>query len=359
MSFSSSRLQQARRRRGLTKVRLAELAGLSVKTVTDFELGVREPTDESLGRLAEALRFPIAFFARPEVEGISEDSVSFRSMSKMTAGQRNAAIAASELALELNEWITARFDLPPVDVPDMRDHAPEAAAESVRAAWGLGSNPVRSMVHLLEAHGIRVFSLAERNRQVDAFSFWRDHVPFCFLNTMKSAEHGRLDAAHELGHLVLHRHGHPHGREAENEAQRFGSAFLMPAATVLATQPTVATISACIARKKIFGASLAAYVRRLFDTGRISDWMYRSLCIEIAKAGYRTREPEPTSHETSQVFTKVLAALAADGTTKAEIATELGVYQKDLDALMFGLVMTAVEGEGQGRTGRTGTLRFV
>jgi len=53
-----------------------------------------------------------------------------------------------------------------------------------------------------------VCSLAEQCREVDAFSLWRHGSPFVFLNTQKTPEHSRFDVAHELGHLVLHRHGH-------------------------------------------------------------------------------------------------------------------------------------------------------
>jgi hypothetical protein len=60
-----------------------------------------------------------------------------------------------------------------------------------------------------------VFSLSVDAAEVEAFSMWKEGAPFIFLNTGKSAEHGRFDAAHELGHLVLHRHEAPSGREAD------------------------------------------------------------------------------------------------------------------------------------------------
>jgi IrrE N-terminal-like domain len=72
---------------------------------------------------------------------------------------------------------------------------------------------------LLEAKGTR--ALAENTKTVDAFSFWRRERPFIFLNLMKTPERSRLDAAHELAHLVLDRHGGPQGRRAEEEAKRF------------------------------------------------------------------------------------------------------------------------------------------
>jgi IrrE N-terminal-like domain len=60
--------------------------------------------------------------------------------------------------------------------------------------------------------------------------------PFVFLNTLKSGEHSRFDAA-ELGHLVLHRHAAPNGQEAEQDANAFASALLMPSASVRAHAP--------------------------------------------------------------------------------------------------------------------------
>ncbi len=75
----------------------------------------------------------------------------------------------------------------------------EAAAEMLRAHWGIGELPVKNMIALLESRGIRVYSLAIDAKEVDAFSMWKGGRPFVFLNTFKSAEHCRFDAAREIG----------------------------------------------------------------------------------------------------------------------------------------------------------------
>lgn len=54
---------------------------------------------------------------------------------------------------------------------------------------------------------MRVFSLPIESVAIDAFSVWHQGTPFVFLNPMRSGERGRMDAAHELGHLTLHEHG--------------------------------------------------------------------------------------------------------------------------------------------------------
>src|SRR4051812_49840644 len=86
--FNASRLDLARRRRGLTKSKLASSAGISTRIVTAYERREREPSDETLQRLASVLNFPVEFFAGDDVEEPSIDGVSFRALSSMTARQR-------------------------------------------------------------------------------------------------------------------------------------------------------------------------------------------------------------------------------------------------------------------------------
>ncbi len=79
--------------------------------------------------------------------------------------------------------------------------------QRLRFEWELGYSRIPNMVHLLEAHGVRVFSLPEHLSDVDAFSFWWQGTPFVLLNTRKSAEPGRFDADHEQVIAVKHRWG--------------------------------------------------------------------------------------------------------------------------------------------------------
>lgn len=226
---------------------------------------------------------------------------------------------------------------------------PEAAAQVVRAEWGLGEKPAPNMIHLLEAHGVRVFSLAQECRQVDAFSFSHSAQPFVFLNTQKSGEHSRFDAAHELGHLVLHWHHElPQGRQAEREANRFASAFLLPAASLVSAAPRYPTLKDLIAIKRPWKVSVAALTHRLYTLGAMSEWQYRSLFVELSRRGYRTKEPSPINRETSQILNKVFGTLRKEGIAKADIAGQLNLHAKDLDALVFGLAMLPMGGGRKG-----------
>jgi Zn-dependent peptidase ImmA (M78 family) len=179
---------------------------------------------------------------------------------------------------------------------------------------GVGELSISNLIHLLEANGVRVFSLAENCVEVDAFSFWMDNKPFVLLNTMKTPERSRFDAAHELGHLVLHKHSTNNGRQAEQDADRFASAFLMPERSVLASVPRMPSLDLLISLKKNWKVSLAALVRRTFDVGLSTEWHYRQLSIELARRGYRTGEPQGMEErEKSLVLDKVFSALRTKG----------------------------------------------
>jgi Zn-dependent peptidase ImmA (M78 family)/DNA-binding XRE family transcriptional regulator len=348
--ISPSRLTLARHRRGLTKKALAEAVGVSVRSLSGYEAGTQEPSELTLMRLAERLDFPVAFFRRPQIDQLPLAGSSFRALSRMTASKRDQALSAGQLAKELAEWINERFHLPTSDLPRYRGVDPETAAEAVRNEWGLGERPIQNMVHLLEAHGVRVFSLAEETRDMDAFSCWVDDVPYVFLNTrMKTAEHGRMDGAHELGHLVLHRdHDVPRGRREEHEANLFGAAFLMPKASVVAEAPIGGNIEDLIRAKRRWNVSLASLAYRMNVLELLSEWQYRSLFIEISARGYRTHEPNGIQRETSQLLMKVFQALRDEGVSQADVARELDYPPEELHKLIFGLVMTPVEG-GEGR----------
>ena len=218
MVFNPTRLDLARRRRGKTKVDLAVEVGVSTRILTAYESGHKQPGSLTLTKLSRALDFPEKFFSGPDLSEPSPEGSSFRALTTLTAQQRHQALAAGALSFALSEWIANRFTTPTVDVPRYQTVDPETAAIAVRSEWQIGDRPAKHMIRLLEQHGVRVFSLADDCVEMDAYSLWHNGIPYVFMNTTKSGERSRMDAAHELGHLVLHAKGGPRGREAELEA---------------------------------------------------------------------------------------------------------------------------------------------
>jgi Zn-dependent peptidase ImmA (M78 family)/transcriptional regulator with XRE-family HTH domain len=343
--ITPSRLTLARKRRGLTLVRLAEAAGISTRSLSAYENGQQQPAPPTVRALARVLAVPAAFLSAPEIDEIPPGAASFRALSKMTAAQRDAACSAGRIALLISDWIEERFVLPAAAVPSLPGLEPETAAEVVRARWGLGQAPVSNMIHLLESRGVRVFSLAEECAAVDAFSLYWHGTPFAFLNTMKSGERGRFDGAHELGHLVLHTdHRVPHGPDAEQDANRFAAAFLMPAASVTAARLAGASVEAILTAKRTWHVSAMALTHRLHELGLLTDWGYRTTCVSLSRLGYRRAEPGGIPRESSQLLSKVFRALRDDGVPPRRIARDLAMSVAELNSHVFGLVPTALPG---------------
>lgn len=343
MDFNGRRLSIARQRRMLSQKGFAERAGVSAHTVSRCEKGLHEPTDSNVEAFASVLGFPKAFFYSADVDRPME--ASFRSQAAMTAALRDAALSAGSIGYLISDWVEQRFNLPAVDLPDLTLHEPEAAARVLREHWSLGERPISNMVHLLESKGVRVFSLTEETRRLNAFSIWRDSKPYVFLNTFKSAESSRFDAGHELAHLVLHQDG-TSGRAAEDQANRFASSFLMPRASVFSRMPWVSGVDSLISHKSFWKVSVAALNYRAHKLDITSDWQYRDLCIQIAQRRYNTSEPAPIARETSVVWDKVLKLLWQDRKSIASLAAELALPETEVNSLVFGTLASGAQGRG-------------
>lgn len=340
--FCAGRLSLARRRRRLSAKALAARSGLAVDTISRLENGLHRPDELTVKKLATALEFPIGFFSGPEPEDIDIGAVSFRSFSKMSARERDAALAAGSLGLHLNLWVEQEFGLPTPNLIDLSHETdPEVAAHLVRHYWELGEKPIGNMLGLLETHGVRIFSLSENTAKVNAFSFWRDHKPFIFLNDFKTAESSIFDTAHELGHLIMHKHGDlKDTRSAEREANAFASAFLMPASDVKARVNYPVTIDIVLLAKKRWRVSAMAMAYRLNNLRILSEWSYKSICVELSRRGFRTSEPDGIERETSIIWRKILSDLWSRKMTKATIADELCLPLDELEGLIWKLAGT-------------------
>lgn len=340
--FNPKRLSLARTRRRLTAKALAAEAGLAPDTISRLENGLHNPDDATVDRVAHALAYPAAFFFEGDVDAIDENAVSFRSFSKMSAKERNAALGAGNLGLQLSRWIDDRFSLPTPNVLDLSDETdPEMAALVIRQHWGIGERPIGNVIGLLETHGIRILSLAENTASVNAFSFWRDDSAYIFLNNFKTPESSIFDTAHELGHLVMHKHGGALGdRNAEREADRFASAFLMPANDIRSRISYPINIDTIIRSKARWRVSAMAMCYRLRSLEILSEWQYKSLCIELGRRGYRSSEPNGIERETSIVWKKILSHLWSNKTTKNDIARDLCIPLDELEGLIWNLTGT-------------------
>jgi Zn-dependent peptidase ImmA (M78 family)/transcriptional regulator with XRE-family HTH domain len=345
--FCADRLKVARYRKKLSGKQLAEAAGLTEVTVSKIENG-HQPDDMTIDKLTIALGYPRAFFFMERPDLLESQAVSFRSLKKMKAAERNASLAAGSNGIGLYQWIDERFKLPAPNLIDLsKEHdRPQVAARLLRQHWGIGDRPIGNILKLFESKGIRVLSLSENTQNVDAYSFWHADHPYVFLNQMKTAERSNFDAAHELGHLVLHFHAQAQSApedDAERQANQFASAFLMPEDDLKNAIGQVYSSSQIIKAKVRWKVSAMALAMRLNQLGMLSDWNYRSIVIDLGQRGYRTGEPLGVEREVSTLLAKVFAALWSKGITKRNIATDLNLPWDEVESLVFGLTGQALE----------------
>ncbi|WP_137122980.1 helix-turn-helix domain-containing protein [Segeticoccus rhizosphaerae] len=359
--LNPTRLAAARKRRGWTLTKLAQETGLSRASLSTYENQHQDPTPQTLATLAAALGVADDFLTGDDLEEIPVEAVSFRALSKMSARTRDRGLNSGRIAILINDWLEDRFELPAPDLPTLTGRAPELAAQEVRARWGVGEQPIGNLVHLLEAHGIRVFSLTDDTKDLDAYCLNWHGQPFIFLSREKSGERHRFNAAHELGHLVLHGEDKtPNGPEAESEANQFAAAFLMPRAGVLAQGLHNAHVQRILHAKKRWNVAAMAMAHRANELGLMTEWAYRTVCVDLSKMGYRRGEPGGIAHESSQLLTKVMQQLRAHGVGAHSIAADLGLSTNEVQAYMLGLTPTAIPGSLSGTVRSRGDhLRLV
>ena len=106
------------------------------------------------------------------------------------------------------------------------------------------------------------------------------------------------------------------------------------------------TIERILAAKSRWRVSAMAMAYRLNALGLLSEWQYKSLCIELGKRGYRSGEPQGIERETSLIWRKVLSQLWTERITKNDIAKSLHLPLDELEGLIWNLAGTDLRPQG-------------
>lgn len=303
ISFDPRRLTLARELQGVRKSDLARSLGVSAVTITHWESGNRNPTTSNVVALAQTLGIAPSFL---ENQGSDTSSISgaphFRSLRSTTQLSRNQAQAYTQVVQDVVHTITEYADLPNLILPDMPADVdnpdsiiPSLAAEQVRREWNLGDKPVRHVVRTMENHGIVVVFAPFQSAAIDAYSTLGTKVPVVVLNPTKGDYYRqRFDAAHELGHLVMHADADPGHKVLEAQAHAFASEFLAPSACIQDELPRVMNGEGWMKLKELkeyWGISMQALLYRAKELGRLSEDAYRNAMVTISRNGWRVKEP--------------------------------------------------------------------
>jgi Zn-dependent peptidase ImmA (M78 family)/DNA-binding XRE family transcriptional regulator len=346
--FEPQRLQVARQLRRQTRTALAEQLDVSPAAVSQWEAGNARPKPQTLMEISRVLKFPVRFFGGDGSPLPSPDTNTafFRSLRKSRQIDREAAMAHACLIAELVRVIERHANLPSLDIPEypIELDAPwddiEAAAQSVRTHWELDNEPIEDMVRELERHGAIAVRLRLAN-DVDAFSWPQEDRPIVILAADKGKkDRSRFDAAHELGHLVMHAHQpEPGNRDLEKQAHRFAGAFLLPADQLIAEWPKGRlSWNSLLQLKQRWQMSLAALLYRGRDLELLTQTGYESAVRYMSRTGWRVTEPGDLGPpERPRLLRSAMSALDQVGITIHELADQANLQIEDVQEYLNGL----------------------
>ena len=341
--FDSTRLRIARQAKMLRKKDLADRAGVSPGAVSQYENGTASPGPKVVAALALALGVPSAYFAADRPLGEAPATIAhFRSLRSTSKQERDRAFAHALMTWELATLIERYVQLPETSLPPDLGLRPddsleqvEAAAREVRLALGIPSGPVPHVVRLLESRGVVCTRLPAQTRRVFAFSCefpGRSVVVLSMERTHRAA--GRFDAAHELGHLVLHHDAEPGTHPVERHANVFASEFLAPTAEIADMLPARADWKCLLDLKEVWGISIQALLFRARQLRIMPEHTYRRAMTEMSSRGWRTQEPGDDGRAEAPVLLRRAIALMADqGITLERIANEARLSVEAIEAI--------------------------
>ncbi len=298
---------------------LAAEAGVSAMAVSKYERGVIRPSAPVLAAIAKALRLPATLLhddAPLELTGVE-----YRASSRMTPVSKRLIHDEIRKQLGLRREIEAlvpevrspAFALPSRQSRVVSMDAIEDVAEDLRDAWGLGAQPISNLTNLLEAHGVRVVHVTISDGWFDGLSAREGDWPVVVVGADWPGDRQRFTLAHELGHLVLAGRLKD-GLDEERACHRFAGAFLAPKSAVknVYVGKSVSPMELVLLKHE-WGLSMAAWIYRLQDVGRIDQETVRALWREFRKNGWNKTEPGPAlPRETATMWQRQVCSLVVE-----------------------------------------------
>lgn len=353
-NFSGNRLTQARKARGFLAVNLAEMVGVSAPTISLYEKGSQKPRYETIIKLSQLLNLPVSYFtSESQVE--KSNTLFYRSMNSATKSMRERVEARHEWALDILEYLREFFDFPALNLPSVSlpenflqldNDTIEETALLLREHWMLSDGPIADMTQVLETNGIILYRGPMGTDKLDAFSDYRTPNPIVALsNDKQNYFRSRFDAAHELGHIMLHQqvdkktlNKPAEFKELEDQANYFASVFLLPSISY-SRDLWSATLDAFRSLKPIWGVSIAMQIIRARNLGFVSPDEEKRLWINRTRRGWTKSEPldSSTPVELPNLIQRCFRVLLDEGIkSKEQIVTDLRMPAQEIESL-FGI----------------------
>lgn len=350
------RLREARTAKQYNQTELAELVGVSRQAISAYEQGEKLPDPETLLKIAQILDQRISFFTTEDLPEFGPMGTHFFRKHGADTKRRNVMSAVlGKWFVNTTRYFDSFINYPPISLPEVpqpasadgryTDEEIEVAAEECRKLWGMGVGPISNVLSLLESKGIAICRVEFVDEQIEAFSFYNGSRPFIFLASEKeSAARARFDAAHELGHLILHKGIAEEDLEdkevlkaVEREANRFAGAFLLPRQS-FPSEVYTTRLDAFLDLKRRWKVAIQAMIYRCKDLGIFDEYQVTNLYKQISAKKWRTKEPLDDLNilplEQPKLLNKAVNIILENGRISAdEITTSLPINTNLLEKM--------------------------
>ena len=256
---------------------------------------------------------------------------------------------------EIDKYLRQFISFPKVNLPTIDYHFTyeqldiqqiEEFAITVRNCCGLGNTPIVNLTNVFQKNGIMISVMNLNNKKIDAFSVWKDTIPYIFLSSEKYSDvRLRFTLAHELGHLLLHANyineeeiqSKVISEKIEKEADLFAVALLLPAIT-FSKDIYSTSIDHFINLKKKWKASIGSMIYRCQDLDLLTENQIKYLKDQMSYNRYWKSEPldniisleQPFAHK--QAFDLILDNHIV---TEADIIEEIGCEASEIEEYSF------------------------
>ncbi len=334
------KLKQSRLAKGLSTREvarsIADRFSITHATLSNYEAGRTTPTMAVLEILASFYGRPLTWFFE---SGPILSNIHYRNLkSRSRVGDLRAFEANAQRWIEaywrLEGLLGVRLANRYQSFEGSSDDSGRGLAERLRRHLEIADRePIRSVTDLIDDFGVRAMEL-RTDIPVDGMAarFGGEYV--IILNPAVPNERCRMNAAHELGHVLLGDCDKEcgHGDSAsEKRAYEFASHLLIPESELkLAFQGS--SMVRLMKAKEYFGISLQAMIYRAEQSGIIPKTTAKWLWIEFAKRGWRKDEPGFVRPDRATRFEDLLfSAVAERRLTWEDAAKVLQVPSDELD----------------------------
>jgi Zn-dependent peptidase ImmA (M78 family)/transcriptional regulator with XRE-family HTH domain len=330
------RLKSARTAKGWSTRSVAEMLSpriaLSHATIANYEKNATRPPIDVMTAFARIYERPLNWFLG---QGAALTGVRYRNLkSKVGVKDRHRFEGECQrwfdayLAIESHLGDPLKVDLTFKTEPG---EAPANAASRLRELLKLDEDDrVTSVCDVLQRLGCRVMEI-ETDLAIDGLAARLGDEDVVMLNCSVSNDRARMDAAHELAHVVYDDcRGDEESKEQEKAAFEFASRFLLTSAMLREAFKRKSVVE-LFRFKSRFGISAAAMIYRAKAEELITESEAKMLWIEFAKRGWKAREPGQVWPDRATRFEAIIDEAVVGGkATLGHLAEIAGVREDEL-----------------------------